>query len=444
MRFTARPIASQTALLFAFSLFSVGTYADKDLSHEMTQRIEKSRGQLSALQSKIGKEATDLSRKLHSQEMKLDDLKKQAAASQRLTDEKLLGLQQLQDRVDKWSTQSNYQKHLLGNYAQLANFKITDPSGEGNPEVLDQAIKRVEESLSPEWQDIDAVGKDGLIGKVSTLQLGPLALALNSKTGEGGMLDRTKQGDAVILNIYGSSELKQLYALKDKGSATIKFDPTLGNAQELLDSDSNVFQFVAKGGIWVIPIVLFGVLSLFISAFKGAQLLRLPKIDTTLIEKINTILGRGDNSAPRGTEDKIRAIARNCGEAQTHILNLALNNPVSQMRDDLLVAYLMEYKHHIERFMGIVATSAAIAPLLGLLGTVSGMINTFKMMTIFGSGDASTVSGGISEALITTELGLVVAIPSLVLSALLSRKTKSYMHALETFAIKLSKLQFSK
>ena len=65
------------------------------------------------------------------------------------------------------------------------------------------------------------------------------------------------------------------------------------------------------------------------------------------------------------------------------------------------------------------------------------------MMTIFGTGDASTVSGGISEALITTELGLIVAIPSLIISALLSRRTKSYNAKLEANAIKLSKINFA-
>ena len=90
--------------------------------------------------------------------------------------------------------------------------------------------------------------------------------------------------------------------------------------------------------------------------------------------------------------------------------------------------------------LGAIALTAAVAPLLGLLGTVSGMITTFKLMTLFGSGDASAVSAGISEALVTTELGLVVAIPALLAHALMSRKVKSYYSELETTAIRLSQL----
>jgi len=101
----------------------------------------------------------------------------------------------------------------------------------------------------------------------------------------------------------------------------------------------------------------------------------------------------------------------------------------------------MHDKHKLDNYIGAIAITASVAPLLGLLGTVSGMIETFKMMTLFGSGDPEVVSGGIAQALITTELGLVVAIPALVLNALLSRKAKAYYSQLEAFALQLSQLE---
>ncbi|WP_420818925.1 MotA/TolQ/ExbB proton channel family protein [Paraglaciecola marina] len=100
---------------------------------------------------------------------------------------------------------------------------------------------------------------------------------------------------------------------------------------------------------------------------------------------------------------------------------------------------LQDDKTRLERWIGAIGMTAAVSPLLGLLGTVSGMIETFKMMTLFGSGDPEVVSGGIAQALVTTELGLVVAIPALILNALLSRKAKSYYNELESFAILISK-----
>jgi biopolymer transport protein ExbB len=84
-----------------------------------------------------------------------------------------------------------------------------------------------------------------------------------------------------------------------------------------------------------------------------------------------------------------------------------------------------------------VAISAASAPLLGLLGTVTGIMNTFKLITVFGTGDVKTLSSGISEALITTEYGLIVAIPSLLLHAYLSRKARSIGDEMEKNALAL-------
>ena len=90
-----------------------------------------------------------------------------------------------------------------------------------------------------------------------------------------------------------------------------------------------------------------------------------------------------------------------------------------------MYATLLEQRNRLERWLGAIAITASVAPLLGLLGTVSGMIATFKAMSLFGAGDARAISEGIAEALITTELGLVVAIPALIAHALMSRRAKS-------------------
>jgi biopolymer transport protein ExbB len=121
-------------------------------------------------------------------------------------------------------------------------------------------------------------------------------------------------------------------------------------------------------------------------------------------------------------------------------LRVALAGQTREERDDRLYAMLLEQRNRLERWLGAIAMTASVAPLLGLLGTVSGMITTFKAMTLFGAGDPSVVSGGISEALITTELGLVVAIPALLAHALMSRRVKSYFAQLENDAVQLSQL----
>ena len=69
--------------------------------------------------------------------------------------------------------------------------------------------------------------------------------------------------------------------------------------------------------------------------------------------------------------------------------------------------------HDLERYLGMLGTIAAVSPLLGLLGTVMGMIRTFKAITIAGVGDPTAMAGGIAEALITTAAGLIIAVPAL-------------------------------
>ena len=76
----------------------------------------------------------------------------------------------------------------------------------------------------------------------------------------------------------------------------------------------------------------------------------------------------------------------------------------------------------LQRGLALLAVFGAVAPLLGLLGTVTGMIDTFRVITLFGTSDPKLMSGGISEALVTTEVGLAVAIPIMLLHTFLSRR----------------------
>jgi len=86
---------------------------------------------------------------------------------------------------------------------------------------------------------------------------------------------------------------------------------------------------------------------------------------------------------------------------------------------------------YLEKWLPFLAVAAAAAPLLGLLGTVTGMIHTFDLVTIFGSGKAKLLSGGISEALVTTEYGLIIAIPALLVHAYLSRRVRTLINSLD-------------
>jgi biopolymer transport protein ExbB len=93
--------------------------------------------------------------------------------------------------------------------------------------------------------------------------------------------------------------------------------------------------------------------------------------------------------------------------------------------------------HELERYFSALGTIAAITPLLGLLGTVVGMIKVFSAITTAGVGDPTVLAGGISEALITTAAGLCVAIPTLIFHRHLNAKVDRYALQMEEQAVKL-------
>ncbi len=92
---------------------------------------------------------------------------------------------------------------------------------------------------------------------------------------------------------------------------------------------------------------------------------------------------------------------------------------------------IMKEMPKLERFLTMIKLIAAIAPLMGLLGTVTGMIMTFQSMTLFGTGDPKLMAGGISAALMTTVIGIVVALPMLFLHSIASGWSKAIVHTIE-------------
>jgi len=123
----------------------------------------------------------------------------------------------------------------------------------------------------------------------------------------------------------------------------------------------------------------------------------------------------------------IKATLRNITRDRDHI-------------EDIVTESILNESSNIDRFGNFVLVLAAVAPLLGLLGTVTGMIATFDIITTHGTGDPKLLSGGISEALVTTMLGLIVAIPLLLLGNLMSGWAQSIKDSMEQSALHIVNL----
>ena len=112
-------------------------------------------------------------------------------------------------------------------------------------------------------------------------------------------------------------------------------------------------------------------------------------------------------------------------------------NPERDDVEEALFEVFLDAQPSLKSGLPLIAIASATAPLLGLLGTVTGMIETFRLINIFGTGDAKALASGISEALVTTEFGLIVAIPALILHALLSRKVQGIKSQMEMTSLAL-------
>jgi len=107
----------------------------------------------------------------------------------------------------------------------------------------------------------------------------------------------------------------------------------------------------------------------------------------------------------------------------------------AEILEEHLQAVLLRQRLHFERRLPLLAVIATAAPLMGLLGTVVGMVKTFALITVFGTGNAGKLASGISEVLVATELGLVVAIPTLIAHGFLSQRIQKNLSLLERYAL---------
>jgi len=107
--------------------------------------------------------------------------------------------------------------------------------------------------------------------------------------------------------------------------------------------------------------------------------------------------------------------------------------------ENIIESHRLHLEMYVTKYTGTISLLSSVAPLLGLLGTVSGMVTTFSVIAEFGTGNARALASGISEALITTQTGLVVAVPGLFLATLLLRRSNQLLERMHRFCLRLSR-----
>jgi biopolymer transport protein ExbB len=183
----------------------------------------------------------------------------------------------------------------------------------------------------------------------------------------------------------------------------VSIDPTRGFLLSLYLDKANWFERIAQGKSIGFVIIFIGFIGLVFSIFKIIK----------LREYSNEVLNDKTDNIPSKMESLIK------------------DGASRESKENIIDEFIINYSSKIEWGNNWVKFFAAVAPLLGLLGTVIGMIETFQAITLFGTGDPKQMAGGISQALVTTMLGLIVAAPLLGMYTYLSEKTESIVQVLE-------------
>jgi biopolymer transport protein ExbB len=208
--------------------------------------------------------------------------------------------------------------------------------------------------------------------------------------------------------------LDQIEEFEAAAAGTVQplgIDPSRGSILSLLVQAPSLWERFQQGGVvgYVIVSVLFIGLVLVIERFVYLS---------TTAKKIKSQLqsAKPDPNNPLG---RVFAVYEDNKDKDLESLELKLDEAIIKGTSKL------------ERGLSTIKILAAVAPLLGLLGTVTGMIGTFQSITLFGTGDPKLMAGGISQALVTTVLGLIAAIPLILLHSLVAGKSKNLLSVLE-------------
>ncbi len=194
----------------------------------------------------------------------------------------------------------------------------------------------------------------------------------------------------------------------------------------------DLYNELIKGGVTMIPLALCSLLGLAVVVQKILDLRRKKVLIPEIISVINKIHGPDDIAMAKKICDEKKGPFAN-------IIKVALSNLHMNKNEvkELIADEGRQQVRDLERGLVILETVAGIAPLLGLFGTVLGMIKVFDTISRIGVGQASALSGGISEALITTAVGLSIGIPALVFFNYFTSKAENLILDIEKYSTTL-------
>ena len=198
------------------------------------------------------------------------------------------------------------------------------------------------------------------------------------------------------------------------GDDMVRFgvDITRGQVLGLLIAQPTIMERVQQGAQVGYVIIALGIIGVLLAVWRLIAL-------TITGGKVNSQLKKPESPSQGNPLGRVLSVHSQNRSADTETLELKLGEAI------------LKELPALQRGIIFIKIISVVAPLLGLLGTVTGMIQTFQAMALFGTGDASVMAGGISQALMTTVLGLVVAIPTVLLHTIVNSRSRSIIQILQ-------------
>jgi biopolymer transport protein ExbB len=265
------------------------------------------------------------------------------------------------------------------------------------------------------------------------LFLGPATYFQADGAGPTGIVNLRPNSDWAIVQAVPDWTAAAAGPLFHQGRGMVALDASGGKALALNRSSVSLLEQVRRGGAVTVVIVAVGILALIITIQKLFDFRRLAVDEPATVRPVLAHLARGEFGEAANAARMLKTTTRDL-----FALGIQHRLKSKALLEEYLESFVLEQRMLQERRLPLLAVIATSGPLLGLLGTVAGMIKTFTLITVLGTGSAGKLSAGISEALISTKFGLIVAIPALVIHGFLSHRIQKHLALLDRYALEIA------
>ncbi len=305
--------------------------------------------------------------------------------------------------------------------------------------MADVFLEEMARSGQVQLQEGKYVGRDGLETTGQIFQLGKFT-AIYRSPDEIGFLTFNPESRRffALSELPGRGMARSMEKYLNGESDLVPVDLSGGAALRQVTHRTSLWEQIQAGGPIVWPIFLIAIAAVVIVLYKFIYLQRFHGDTDRFMGEVNDLAAKGDWTACNEIVDRHKG--RKWPVIRVIRSGLEARQENRETLESTLQESILGEMPQVTKGIAVLAVLGAIAPLLGLLGTVTGMIETFRVITLFGTGDPKLMSGGISEALVTTELGLAVAIPIMLFHTLLSRRADQLIGEMEEKAVALTNI----